>query len=280
MTQIILMTSDQHLFATQKVKIAAGDINSVVLRVEFDSAWDDFTERKAVFSNDSVNGGETQDMLLIGNECIVPNEQLSKDGMLSISVKGYGADGTTKKTSTIVKMKVHASLVDSSKTLTPTMDLYMQYLSALDEKLNPVTEKVNKALEEQKAEHAEMLENKMKAITTLIEEQRTWMQGVELWVNPDPSASIGDNGLTIEVDRTQYPRLHVEVLSETTETPEAANEIHRDCLCVHSNGGYVAGAMGGTSTRRITVFDDRITIGACSHSASNTIPYKIIGYKY
>ena len=149
MTTINLMTSDQILIAAQKVKIAAGDINSVLLHVNFDDSWNAFPNRKASFSNDAVNGGEPTDALMIGGECIVPPEALSREGIMLIGLTGYASDGTTRKTSTIVKQKITHSLKDASTTVAPTMDLYMQYLAALNEKLNPITDQVAAQLEEQ-----------------------------------------------------------------------------------------------------------------------------------
>lgn len=272
MTQIKLRTSDQHLIAAQKVKIAKGDINSVLLHVEFDSHWGEFTERKALFRNDAVNGNEAQDILMIGDECIVPPEVLSKSGTLEISVTGYTSDGKTKKTSTIVHLKVLESLKDASTTVAPTMDLYMQYLAAVQEEINPISEKINAGIEA-------TLSAKIAEMTAVVEEQRQWMQGDVLWENPDPSAGIGEEGLTIPIDRTQYPRLHIEMLVDSIKA-EGETAFFLQCVCVHSNGKYFSSSATGASFRTITVTDTAITVGKCSHLADSTIPYKIIGYKY
>lgn len=273
MTTIKLRTSDQHLIVTNKVKIAKGDINSVDLRVYLDSAWDEFLNLSATVSNDAVNL-PVYDFLLAPNpgasyyESSIPAMYLSKAGTLSISISGVSIDGTKKKTSTIVKMKVYESLVNAETTIEPELDLYMQYLAALKEELNPTTLYLNRMIEEKAAKIEEM-----------IEEQRTWMNGDVLWENPDPSAEIGDEGLTIPIDRRQYPRLHIEVLSSTLDS-EDETKAFRQCICVHSNGKYTAAYVTGTSSRTITVTDTNIHVGKNSHGDYETIPFKIIGYKY
>lgn len=274
MTTIKLRTSDQHLIVTNKVKIAKGDINSVDLRVYLDSAWDEFPNLSATVSNDAVNNVPKLDFTLMPNsgavyhENAIPSLMLSKAGTLSISISGVSNDGTKKKTSTIVKMKVYESLVNAETTIEPELDLYMQYLAALKEELNPTSAYLNRVIEAKAAEIEEM-----------IEEQRTWMNGDVLWENPDPSAEIGDEGLTIPIDRTQYTRLHIEVLSGTVDS-EDETKAFRQCLCIHSNGKYTAATVAGASSRTITVTDTNIQIGKSSHGDGDTIPFKIIGYKY
>ena len=268
MTQINLHTSDQHLIAAQKVKIAAGDINSVILHVDFDSAWEEFTERKAIFANDSVNGGKTQDILLVGDECTVPHEVLSKDGTLEIGVTGYKSDGETKKTSTTVNLKLLRSLKDANTTIAPTMDLYMQYLSAIRKEISPISEQFNAAI-------SETLTGKIAEMSALIEEQRQWMQGDVLfeWNGTDPAEISG----TINFDRTQYPRLHIEVLG----TKKASGESQwYHCICVHSNGEYFCAAEEGTKQRKFIVSDTGIVVGSGEADDNETNPVKVIGYKY
>lgn len=262
MTTIKLNTSDQILISAKKVKIAAGDINSVLLHVTFDDAWADFTNRKAIFSNDAVNGGATKDSLLVGDECIVPSEVLASEGILSISVTGYTEDGTKKKTSGVAKQKITYSLKDATTTIAPTMDLYMQYLAALNEKMNPVTESVNA-----------QLQANLKAVNDAIAEQREWMNGAVLWENESPTEPIED--LTIPIDRTQYPRLHILIKHSTTDNSWS------NCLCVHENGSYwITDHMGGTYSRRFDVTDTAITVAEISGQKNYVIPIKIIGYKY
>lgn len=105
------------------------------------------------------------------------------------------------------------------------------------------------------------------------------LAGDVLWENPDPSAEINEEGLTIPIDRTEYPRLHIEMLDSTIE-PEDNYTYFLQCICVHSNGKYSSSSETGASYRTITVTDTAINFGKCSHLDSATIPFKIIGYKY
>lgn len=260
MTTIKLNTSDQILISAKKVKIAAGDINSVLLHVTFDDAWADFMNRKAIFSNDSVNGGATKEALLVGDECIVPHEVLASEGILSISVTGYTEDGTTKKTSGVAKQKITYSLKDATTTIAPTMDLYMQYLAALNEKMNPVTENIN----------AQLAAN-LAAVNAAIAEQMEWMKGDVLWENENPTETM--ESLTVPIDRTQYPRLHV-----LTKESTGINRFV-DCVCVHENGTYRF-LYGDSDARNFIVTDESVIFKADKNDERNLIPVKIIGYKY
>lgn len=269
MTTIKLRTSDQHLIVTNKVKIAKGDVNSVELRVYLDSAWNDFTYITAVVSNDALNIGKAEFMLVSNGgvayyENVIPSAYLSKAGTLSISISGVSMNGTKKKTSTIVKMKVYESLVNSETTIEPELDLYMQFLAALNKELNPTTTYINSEINKKMAE-----------IDAKFAEQQALINGEVLWENPNPSAGIGSNqSLTIPIDRRPYTRLHIEIISQGT--------LFQNCFCVHSNGEYSIAGSNGSSTRRLTVTDNQITVSELSGagSANSTIPYRIIGYKY
>lgn len=140
MTTIRLLTSGQHLGAVQKVKLASGDVDSVFLDVSFDSSWDEFTARTAVFytsQDDTV-----LEMLLIDNKCTVPHEVLAKEGTLFIGVRAVTTDGTKIKTSSIVKLKIVQGANAAYTTISPTMDLYQQYLAALREGAEPILNKI------------------------------------------------------------------------------------------------------------------------------------------
>ena len=176
MTTIKLMTSDQILIAAQKVRIAAGDINSVLLHVDFDDSWNAFPNRNASFSNDAVNGGKIEEVLLVGGECIVPPAILSKEGIMYIGLTGYSSDGTARKTSLIVKQKISHSLNNTTTTIEPALDLYMQYLAALNEKLNPITEAVTSQLEAQNKNFNDKIEVLETSVSNSLEAQNIIVQ--------------------------------------------------------------------------------------------------------
>lgn len=264
MTQINLTLVDQHLIVAQKVKIAAGDINSVVLHIDFDAAWDSFRERKAIFANDAVNGGKTQDILLIGNECIVPHEVLAKEGTLTISVTGYTLDGTTRKTSTNAKLRVHPSLTDATTTVSPTMDLYRQYLAAMDAGVAP---------------HFEAYVEELRAIAQSTE-------GVVLWENPEGTVAFVAQEVALNL--SEYKRFTilfctigddgtVRAYCEFSFSTKGVN------YTVHTPERH--GSSSGISGRKLTITDSGIEFEDGYNVSANVdnksvIPIKIIGYKF
>jgi hypothetical protein len=262
MTQINLMLADQRLIVAQKVKIAAGDINSVVLHADFDAAWDEFTDRKVIFANDSVNGGKTQDILLIGNECIVPHEVLAKEGVLFISVTGYTTDGTTRKTSSIAKMKVSESLADATTTIAPTMDLYMQYLAAMDSKTSPLFAVYKAEMDAYFAEKESMFE------------------GVVLWENPNPTAKFAAQ--TVALDLSEYKRFKIVFISPDGST--VCECYTKDVSCRAEIAKKSANPQSYVRNYKITnegaeFYDATSTMSDTSNSNTQLVPIKIIGYK-
>ena len=145
MTTIHLITSDQHLVAVQKVKLASGDVNSVKLNVSFDNMWDRYGARTAVFytSKDSTR----YEVLLIDDECVVPEEVLANEAVLYIGIRAATTDGTAIKTSSVVQLKIVQGVNAAETTISPTMDLFQQYLAALDSKVAPIRLDVDSQLE-------------------------------------------------------------------------------------------------------------------------------------
>lgn len=149
MTTIHLITNDQLLIAVQKPKVASGDVNSVTLHVDFDSAWDGFTARSAVFytSKDST----PHEMLLADNECTVPSAVLAEAGVLFIGIRGITANGESIKTSTIVKYKIVEGAKTGEATLYPELNMYQQYLAAIDGQIDPIRTELNAKVDEELA---------------------------------------------------------------------------------------------------------------------------------
>lgn len=279
MTQINLMLADQRLIVAQKVKIAAGDINSVVLHADFDAAWDEFTNRKVIFANDSVNGGKTQDILLIGDECIVPHEVLAKEGVLLISVDGYTTDGTTRKTSSIAKMKVSESLADATTTVAPTMDLYMQYLAAMDSKTAPLFNAYKAEMDAYKAEMDTYFAEKVAEMETIARST----EGVVLWENPDTLAEF--TGQTVALNLTEYKRIRVLFCGEANGLNTNYHEWEfstKDVLYTVHSPLRLSGGVGG---RKLTITNSGINFENGKDTSNDVenlccIPAKIIGYKF
>lgn len=151
MTIIKLTTNDQQLTASQKPKLASGDVESVKVQVEFDVFWDDFIAKSAVFHTSKYM--TVYEALLTNNECIIPHEVLAEPGTLFIGIRGIASDGGAVKTSTLVRYTIVQGAEAGESTAEPTPDMYQQYLQAMDEKLDPhlaaYEETLNQQLEEQ-----------------------------------------------------------------------------------------------------------------------------------
>lgn len=150
MTKISVVLNDQILVAAEKVKIASGDIESVFLSVEFDPTWDEFINRTVSFHT-SHNSAPTE-VLLINNQCTVPAEMLEKAGTMYVGVIGAKADGSAVKTSSITSFKIIQGANHSYTTIKPALNLYLQYLAAMNEKLDPALTNMQKEIDAYKAE--------------------------------------------------------------------------------------------------------------------------------
>ena len=130
MTTINLFASDQLLTVVFKPKLASGDMNSVLLHVDFDSIWDRFTKSAVFFTS---NDDTVYEMILTDGECTVPHEVLAESGTLFIGVRGVAADNAVK-TSTLVKYKIDdGAPVGEGTTVAPTPDVYQQILKRLND---------------------------------------------------------------------------------------------------------------------------------------------------
>ena len=143
MTTIVLSASDQLLNVVSKPKIASGDMNSVLLRVEFDSIWDRFTKSAVFFTTN--NEEETYEMILADNECTIPHEVLEEAGILNIGIRGVDSDTNAVKTSTLVKYRIEEGAPSGSGTTEePTPSVYHQILALSEETRDIVAESEQK----------------------------------------------------------------------------------------------------------------------------------------
>lgn len=147
MTVIRLVTKDQELIIAEKPLLASGDVNSVVLHVDFDSAWDRYIARTAVFytSKDST----VYEKLLTNGECVIPDEVLTSTGTLFVGVRGVPIDGTAQKTSALVKYKIVEGAKPGTYTIHVTPDLYQQYIEAIKGQFDPVTTQMRSDFDDQ-----------------------------------------------------------------------------------------------------------------------------------
>ena len=266
MTTINLYAHGQQLINASKVVIAAGDVNSVELCVDFDSAWDNYTARSATFytsKNETV-----QEMLLLNNKCVVPFEVMSESCVLFIGVRGISTDGEAVKTSSIVKYKIVEGATAGDRTLRPTMDLYQQYLAAMKDQVNPIiTEFMNEIKAYAEAE---------------VEEALTNIKGTVLWENPDPTAEFG--ATTIDMDLSEYESFRVvySIYASASENRISLEQtFSRKDIKMSISCWMPSGGSGYYDYRPITISNTGITIGEVWDKVNSMlIPVWIIGYKH
>lgn len=268
MTILNLITSDQHLISAQKIKLASGDINSVQLKVAFDSAWDSHPTRTAVFYTSS--NPTKYDALMVDDMCVIPAEVLEKPGLLHIGVRGVSMDGTSVKTSSIAQHKIVQGAEMEEMTIAPSMDLYQQYIAAMDARVDPIFTEIKAQLAEQHA--AQMAE-----LTDLL-------TPVVLWTNESPNEEFAEQ--TIEMDLSEYKRISV-LFGEAKTT----SNVYYEFIFSEKNVPQIVHDRGAASqsdylfARKLTLSNTGIQITDATYPGSNNhndyvVPIKITGYKY
>lgn len=127
MTTIYVRALDQVLEATISPRIASGNRETVLLRVEFSEHWDGFA-KSAVFYT-SKNPVPYSRPLSVNGLCTIPAEVLADECRLFISLQGVNSSTGAIKATLPVKYKVDPGappLVISD----PTPDVYQELLTA------------------------------------------------------------------------------------------------------------------------------------------------------
>ena len=145
MTTITLVTNDQALSVVMKPLVASGDYNLVKVKVEFDSTWERYEVRSAVFR--TMQGAEAE-VLLTDDECTVPHEVLAEPGTLFVAMRGVTLSGKIIKTTEEVKYKVVQGAKDIVSTTAPSHDMYAQYMAAIAAGLAPHITDMKEDIEE------------------------------------------------------------------------------------------------------------------------------------
>lgn len=269
MTEINLMTNDQRLIALQKVVIASGDVNSVRVNVAFDDTWNRFIARTAIFH--TAEDPTPHEVLLTNDSCIVPWEVLQKPGQLFIGISGLDELNvdifeSSIKTSTLVKYKISQGAEIGQLTLSPTMDLYQQYLKALDDKIDPFRADVYAQMNAKIAEMEKKMRQHEEALADITE-------GHLLWENPAPSAEFAAQ--KIALDLKNYAKVKI-IIKATTSGGECVESE----MCF-KNTQYTIPCYAGT--REVTWMDDGIMFGKGTDGLNinnmRGIPLKITGFK-
>lgn len=268
MTTIYLTATDQLLAVSQKPKIASGDLNSVKVHIDFDSKWNRYTGKTAVFytSNDPTR----YETLILSDECTVPHEVLHKECTLFIGVKGVSTDGGAVKTSTIVKYKIAKGADTGAMVVLPTPEIYQQFIDSVEKNVNPYV----------KAKVAE-LENE---VDGFLAEARTFLSGDVLWENPNTSADFVATSIQT-MNFSEYKRIKV-VFKQSKN-----DEFYSECICSEKDKKYTAIVGDDTENfnltgRCVTFTDKSITFSngfdfeTKGHLSSYCIPCKVVGFKY
>lgn len=277
MTEIKLHTFGERLIVSKKVTLASGNINSAELHVTVDEAWAAYSNFSATFETKEYI--EPVEKLMVAKTateyvCIIPSEVLQHQGILEIGIRGISNDGEMAKTSSIAKYNIVKGASPGNITLNPTMDMYQQYLAAMDSKTAPLFNAYKAKLDADfAAKVAELEEYKADLLES--------MTGTVLWENPSPSAAFGAQ--TIALDLTEYKKICVIFKSGTYS--EWISSIKGQKYEAHDTN-YI-----GTASRNSreyyfddggVVFEDAGYPGSTSSLVENDdiIPIKIIGYKY
>ena len=127
MTVIYAATEDQALIATVLPRLSQSNINSVRLHVAFDSSWDAYPAKSAVFTT-SESVRPYQVAMSVEGDCLIPAEVLAEECKLYIVVEGANSSTGATKASTRLTIKVqggHPAVVISD----PAPSVYKQLLT-------------------------------------------------------------------------------------------------------------------------------------------------------
>ena len=141
MTIINLYTRDQELFTTQRPKVACGNQNSVLIKVDFDSAWDGYA-KSAVFHTEK--DPTVYEKVLSSNQCTIPTEVIAQQGFFFIGVRGVNGEGAVKQ-SMLVRYKAEKGS-NGQMVYEPSPSVYRQILTAyrsMEDALSVERERIN-----------------------------------------------------------------------------------------------------------------------------------------
>lgn len=271
MTEIKLHTFGEKLIVSERVTLASGNINSAELHVTVDEAWAAYPNISAIFETKEYI--EPVEGLMIAKTtteyvCIIPSEVLQKQGTLEIAIRGISNDGEKAKTSSYATYNIVKGASPGDVTLKPSMDLYQQYLAAMDEKTAPLFNAYKAAMD---AKYAE-LEADYKA-------KMATMSGDLVWTNPEPNASFPEQ--EIALDLAKYKRFVLVYKEYSTEFNEITIHEKNVTYRLHQPTSTF------TRTRTFEVSDTKISFSRAITSASNAspendcmVPYKLYGFEW
>jgi hypothetical protein len=240
------------------------------MQCTFDEAWDEFKARTATFFKQQ-NPNEVYEVLMVDNACVVPAEVLEEQGVLNIGIRGAKLEGTAVKTSSLAKYNIVQGATRGITTLTPAKDLYMQYLEAIKEKVDPFYED----LVERFNAYKELTTERINEVIATVKES---IEGVELWKNIAVESNFPAQDIAL--DLTDYSKVRI-IFRQSS----SANS-YTEFTYTQKNIKVVAefGSLSNDYGRELMITDEKISFYASyqvegNHSDAYLIPYKIIGYK-
>lgn len=304
MTEIKLHTLGEKLIVSEKVTLASGNINSAELHVTLDEAWAAYPNISATFETKEYI--EPVDVLMLAKTateyvCVIPAEVLQEQGTLEIAIRGVSNDGETAKTSSYARYNIVRGASPGDITLKPTMDLYQQYLAAMNDKTAPLFEAYKKDIQ---AEHE-------KNMLMMSEEYETFkaacidlMKPIPLWTNPEPfnfgifeGTGYEDVAVKFNADLSGYQHYIVVFYYRIVESSTVG--VDYEFALVYGHNGQICSMCSEkgveqrimvdcnednyAATKYFTIEDDGITVAsACGYNGSRMVkylmPYQVIGF--
>lgn len=276
MTEIRLHTFGEKLIVSEKVTLASGNINSAELHVTLDEAWAAYPNISAIFETKEYI--EPVERLMIAKTateyvCIIPSEVLQKQGTLEIAIRGISNDGEKAKTSSYATYNIVKGASPGDVTLKPSMDLYQQYLAAMDEKTAPLFNAYKAAMD---AKYAEVEADYKAKMAT--------MSGDLVWTNSDIGADFPSQEIALDLSKyKRFVLVYVENNHNSNDMELSEKTIHEKDVEYRLHQP--------TSTfpryRRFVVSDTKIWFSFAKDTASNAseenfcmVPYKLYGFEW
>ena len=129
--ELSVSVSDQRLCVSQIISVN-GTVDIIKCNFTFDSTWDDFPARQAIFSSRTSSNYIAS---IINDSCLIPWEALVKSGEVNVAVVGTNTDGQVQRTETKVIAIQKKTLQGGVNSIDPTPDQYAQFIEEVREML-------------------------------------------------------------------------------------------------------------------------------------------------
>ena len=277
MTEIKLHTYGEKLIVSEKVTLASGNINSAELHVTLDEAWAAYPNISATFETKEYI--EPVDVLMSAKTdteyvCVIPAEVIQKQGVLEIAIRGVSNDGEAAKTSSYARYNIVKGASPGDITLKPTMDLYQQYLAAMDNKTAAL-------FNAYKAEMDAVFQTKIDALEADYQSKTAAFTGDLLWENTNIAAGL--SAKDIDLDLSEYKRV---LMIYKRDVSNGNNDGYSEFWASEKDILYTVSVpkSGSHHYRTLVVTDTKISVSACTiddkTDSEHIIPYKFYGFKW